>query len=426
MLLLYKILTTILYPFLILFIFIRKLKKKEHPLRYKEKIFSSSFNVSRKDNTELLWFHAASIGELGSIIPIVEDLNSHSKLEFLITTTTLSSSNFAHKEFANYKNIHHRFLPLDIPFLIEKFLNYWMPKAIFLVDSEIWPNLILEINKNKIPLALINARITNKSFKRWNFFLRTSKKIFSLINLSLTSNEETKEYLYKFNVKNVHHYGNIKLANKIKETNLKNLNKRILNNNKFWFAASTHHGEEILCLKVHLNLKKKFQKMITIIAPRHISRVEEIKRLCTDFKLSSQILDKEDTIQDDKEIIIINSFGVLNNYFKYSKSTFIGKSTIKNLKNDGGQNPIDAAKLGCKIYHGPYVYNFQEIYQILKENNISKIISDEIDLSKNLIRDFEIINNKNLENVYFLNELGNNAFNKTMKKINNFLFDEAK
>ena len=426
MLLLYKILTTILYPFLILFIFFRKLKKKEHSLRYKEKIFSSSFNVNRNDNTELLWFHAASIGELGSIIPIVEDLNSNNKLEFLITTTTLSSSNFAHKEFANYKNIHHRFLPLDIPFLIKKFLNYWMPKAIFLVDSEIWPNLILEINKNKIPLALINARITNKSFKRWNFFLGTSKKIFSLINLSLTSNEETKEYLYKFNVKNVHHYGNIKLANKIRETNLKNLNKKILNENKFWFAASTHHGEEILCLKVHLNLKKKFQKMITIIAPRHISRVEEIKRLCTDFKLSSQILDKEDTIQDDKEIIIINSFGVLNNYFKYSKSTFIGKSTIKNLKNDGGQNPIDAAKLGCKIYHGPYVYNFQEIYQILEENNISKIISDEIDLSKNLILDFENINNKNSENVYFLNELGKNAFNKTMKKINNFLFDEAK
>ena len=426
MLLLYKILTTILYPFLILFIFFRKLKKKEHPSRFKEKIFFSSFNVNRKNNLDLLWFHAASIGELGSIIPIIEDLNSNNKLEFLITTTTLSSSNFAHKEFANYKNIHHRFLPLDIPFLIKKFLNCWMPKAIFLVDSEIWPNLILEINKNKIPLALINARITNKSFKRWNFFLRTSKKIFSLINLSLTSNEETKEYLYKFNVKNVHHYGNIKLANKIKETDLKNSNRKILNNNKFWFAASTHNGEEILCLKVHLNLKKKFQKMITIIAPRHISRVEEIKKLCTDFKLSSQVLNKEDTIQDDKEIIIINSFGELNNYFKYSKSTFIGKSIIKNLKNDGGQNPIDAAKLGCKIYHGPYVYNFQEIYQILRENNISKTINDEIDLSENLIQDFENIKNKNSKNVYFLNELGNTTFSKTMKKINNFLFDEAK
>ena len=122
-----------------------------------------------------------------------------------------------------------------------------MPKAIFLVDSEIWPNLILEINKNKIPLALINARITNKSFKRWNFF-QELQKIFNRINLSLTSNEETKEYLYKFNVKNVHHYGNIKLANKIK-TNLKNLNKKILNDNKFWFAVAPIMEKKFYVLK---------------------------------------------------------------------------------------------------------------------------------------------------------------------------------
>ena len=127
MLLLYKILTTILYPVLILFIFFRKLKKKEHSLRYKEKIFSAYFNVDRKENTKLLWFHAASIGELGSIIPIIKDLNSKNKLEFLITTTTLSSSNYAYKEFNNYDNIRHRFFPLDVSFLIKKFLNSWKP-----------------------------------------------------------------------------------------------------------------------------------------------------------------------------------------------------------------------------------------------------------------------------------------------------------
>ena len=426
MLLLYKILTTILYPFLIIFIFFRKLKKKEHSSRYKEKIFSANFNVNRKENTKLLWFHAASIGELGSIIPIIEDLNSNNKMEFLITTTTLSSSNYAYKEFNRYDNVHHRFLPLDVSFLIKTFLNRWMPTVVFLVDSEIWPNLILEIKKNKLPLALINARITNKSFKRWKFFLTTSRKIFSLINLSITSNEETKKYLQELNVKNIYHYGNIKLANKVEESKIKNLNEKILKENKFWFAASTHYGEETLCLKVHLNLKKRFKKMITIIAPRHVARSNEIMKLCNEFKLPSQILGKDDVIQDGKEIIIINSFGVLNNFFKYTKSTFIGKSTIKSLKNDAGQNPIDAAKLACKIYHGPYVYNFQEIYQILKNNNISKTINDEIELSNNLIQDFESIDSKNFENVFFLNELGNNTFNKTMKKINSFIFDESK
>lgn len=426
MLFLYKILTTILYPFLVIFILFRKLKKKEHPTRYKEKIFSSSFNIKRKKNTKLIWFHASSIGELVSVIPIIEEINSNKKnLEFLITSTTLSSSNFADKKFINHDNIHHRFFPLDVPFLIKKFLNYWMPQAIFFVDSEIWPNFILEINKNKVPLALINARITNKSYKRWKLFLSTSRKIFSLINLSLTSNEETKKYLHEFNVENIHFNGNIKLINKIKEPSIKNVNEKILTKSKFWFAASTHHGEENLCLKVHLNLRNRFKKIITIIAPRHITRVDEIKKLCDDFKLSVQILNDNDAIQEGKEIIIINSFGVLNNFFKYAKSTFIGKSTIKSLQNDGGQNPIEAAKLGCKIYHGPYVSNFQEIYQMLKINNISETINDDIELSNNLISDLSDEKDKNFDSGFFITELGNKTFKKTMQKINNFLYDEV-
>ncbi len=426
MLFLYKILTTILYPFLIIFIFFRKIKKKEHPVRYKEKIFSSYFNIKRKKNTCLLWFHAASIGELGSVIPIIKELNSNNnKLEFLITTTTLSSSTFALKKFGEFDNVQHRFLPLDLPFLVKKFIKYWKPKAIFFVDSEIWPNLILEINKNKIPLALINARITNKSYRRWKFFLNTSRKIFSLINLSLTSNEETKKYLQELRVKNVHFNGNLKLINKIDQTNKQNLNEKFLLNNKFWFAASTHRGEEILCLKVHLNVNNRLGNVVTIIAPRHIARVKEIEQLCNDNKLTSQILNNNDVIEEGKEVIIINSFGALNDFFKYTKSTFIGKSTIKSLKNDGGQNPIDAAKLGCKIYHGPYVYNFQEIYKLLKEKNIADTINDEIELSNNLIKDFENKEDKNFHNAFFITELGNKTLKKTMQKINNFLLNET-
>ena len=114
-------------------------------------------------------------------------------------------------------------------------------------------------------------------------------------------------------------------------------------------------------------MKKKYQDLITIIAPRHIHRVKSIKKLSYKYKLTTQVLNKDDLIEKDKEIILINSFGVLNNYFKYAKSVFIGKSTLKKFKNIGGQNPIDAALVGCKIYHGPYVYNFKEIYNILEK-----------------------------------------------------------
>ena len=180
MLYLYKIITTILYPFLILFIFIRKIKKKEHPTRFKEKIFPSSFNIYRDKKLKLVWFHASSIGELNSIIPVIENLNTNSKnLLFLITTTTLSSGILAKNIIKKFNNIEHRFFPLDVDFLIKKFLTLWKPDIIFLVDSEIWPNLIVSSKKLKIPIALINARLSRKSFHRWMRFPKIASKIFN-------------------------------------------------------------------------------------------------------------------------------------------------------------------------------------------------------------------------------------------------------
>ena len=130
MILFYRILTSLIYPFLVLYIFFRKIMKKEDHLRFKEKIFSSKFKVIRNKNKNLIWFHAASIGEFKSIIPILLGLNKQ-YYEFLITTTTLSSSLLARDQFKNMSNVHHRFLPLDIKFLIEKFIDLWRPNLIF-------------------------------------------------------------------------------------------------------------------------------------------------------------------------------------------------------------------------------------------------------------------------------------------------------
>jgi 3-deoxy-D-manno-octulosonic-acid transferase len=427
MILLYRVLTTFLYPILILAIFFRKIRKKEDTLRYKEKIFPSCFNVVRNNNSKLIWFHAASIGEFKSILPIIEEINNnHKNVEFLITTVTLSSSNLAKEELKKFSNVQHRFFPLDVEFLMNKFLSLWKPNIIFLVDSEIWPNLIFKANKNKIPLSLINARITSKTFNRWKIFPRTAKKVFSSFNLCLTSNLETKNYLLKFNKENIYFNGNIKLINKIDAGGIKDLNEKFLLKNRFWLAASTHKGEEVFCFQTHIKLKKKYKDIITIIAPRHIERVKSIKRSCDDFNLNVQILNKNEPILDNKEIIIINSFGILSNYFKYAKSVFIGKSTIKSLENVGGQNPIDAAKLGCKIYHGPYVYNFKEVYEILEKNYISKKIENAEELSDNLIKDLEDHRKENKKISVLINNLGQKTLADTMNKINNFLLNEIK
>jgi len=427
MILIYRILTTLIYPLLFIFIYCRKILKKEDSIRFKEKILISHFNVNRKKDSKLIWFHAASIGELKSIIPIIELLNKNkNKLEFLITTTTLSSGNLAKIELKNINNVYHRFIPYDVEFLIKKFLFLWKPDAIFLVDSEVWPNLILNASKYKIPLAVINARLTSKSFNKWIKFPRAAKKIFSLFDLCLASNLETKKYLEELGAKNIYFNGNIKLINKLDENKIENLSEKILLKNRFWIAASTHKGEDILCLKTHLKLKEKYNDIITIIAPRHIERSYNIKSLSETLNLKAQILNKNDLINEDKEIIIINTFGALQNFFKYAKSVFIGKSTIKKLENDGGQNPIDAAKLKCKIYHGPYVYNFKEIYEILEKNNIAKQIKSYVELSDYLIEDLKSTQKKDDQIANTINDLGQKTLTDTMKYINNFLFNEIK
>lgn len=419
----YRIITTLLYPFFILLIILRKFFNKEDRLRYKEKIFSSKFNVLKRKNIPLIWFHAASIGEFKSILPIIENLISSGKsFEFLITTTTLTSANLAKEELKKFNNAHHRFLPIDVKFLMQNFINMWKPSAIFLVDSEIWPNLIMTSKEKGIPIMLLNARITLKSFKRWNLISKHAKNIFESFHFSLTSNQETKKFLEKLNGKNIFYTGNIKLASKIYPN--KNINKDYLTKNKFWFAASSHDGEEIFFLKTHQKLKKKFEKITTIIAPRHISRVRSIKKLCDRFHFKSQILNKNEYILEGNEIIIINSFGELASYFECAKSVFIGKSLLKRLEKVGGQNPVDAAKLGCKIYHGPFVYNFEEIYSILEENKISNKIETVDELAENLFIDLEQTKKNTQQFSDKMDNLGKKTLTDTMSYINNFLFNE--
>ena len=315
--------------------------------------------------------------------------NDNQNLKFLITTTTFSSGKLAETELKKFNNVEHRYFPFDVSFLIDKFLFLWKPDKIFLVDSEILPNLLLKSKEHKIPIALINARLTSKSFKRWMIFPKIAKKIFGIFDLFLCSNNETKIYLEKLDLGNIYFKGNIKLIEYIDENEIKNINKRVLLKKRFWFAASTHQGEDSFCLQTHLRLKEKFKDIITIIAPRHIERSESIKSLAKKLNLNTQILNKDELISENNEIIIINYFGALKSYFKYAKSVFIGKSLVKKLRNDGGQNPIEAAKLKCKIYHGLYVYNFEEIYEILRKGFISREIKDYKDLSNNLLLDLE-------------------------------------
>ena len=311
---------------------------------------------------------------------------------------------------------------MDVFFLTKKFLNLWKPDFIFLIDSEIWPNFIINIREKKIPLGLINDRVTKKTFRRWKILPITAKKIFESFEFCLASSQESKNFLKSLGAQDVQYIGNIKFSNKIDFKNLKNENEKFLKSKKVWCAASTHQDEDEFSIKVHVNLKEKISNLMTIIAPRHIHRSKKIKRICENYNLEAQILNEKDTINPSSEILIINSFGVLPSFFKYSKSVFVGKSTIKNLENDGGQNPIIAAQLGCKIYHGPHVYNFREIYQLLNKNFIANEISSISDLTEKILIDFRDLRDENLPNK-MIEDIGEKILNETTLKINNKFYE---
>ena len=422
MLQVYRYFTYIIYPLLIILIYLRSIIKKEDKKRFKEKIFLSNFQAVRHNQKKLVWFHAASIGECASIIPLIEAINNNNKnTNFLITTVTLSSSKMIELKLSKHDNIFHRFFPLDTEKLAENFLSNWKPDLICFVDSEVWPNFLFKIKEKKIPLLLINARLTRKSFNRWKIINNFARRVFGNFDLCLAASEESKNNLNSLKAKNVKYIGNLKYSIPSTSDELKDSNKKILNNYKTWCVASTHDGEELIFLKTHVEIKKKFKNILTIIIPRHVGRSLDIKNLAAKFNLKTQILNDNDLINSNVEILIINSFGVLSKYFNYCKNIVIGKSFLKQKKNIGGQNPIDAAKLGCKIFHGPYVYNFQEVYSLLKSYGIAEEANDEGELAKKIIKNIQYPNRINQKQLDLLNNYGEKILKETTAIVEKYL-----
>ena len=416
MIFLYRFLTFFLFPVFIIITYLRRFVNKEDKLRFKEKI--SVNDVFFPKNKKVLWIHAASIGETNSIIPLIKELiKNDDKIFILLTSTTLSSSQLIEKKNLNSNNFKHRFLPLDVQFLVKRFLNHWKPELTIFVDSEVWPNYLLEISKRKIRLMLVNGRITLKTFQRWKLLPNLSKKLFGLYDLCLASSNESEKYLKSLGAKNVKFIGNLKFCSSVSlEKNSSNLNT-LFNNHYLWCAASTHPGEEEIILRTHAKLKKHGINVITIIIPRHITRSNEIYNICSDLKFKTQIVERYNDITNDCEILIINTLGEMTKYFLNCKSIFMGKSLSKKLIKVGGQNPIEPAKCGCKIYHGPFVSNFKEIFKFLNKKKIAYEVINEDELSKNLLKDFNDNANSNKENVKELNNYGKEILTLTTQEV---------
>ena len=414
MLYIYRLAINLIFLISPIIIIYRIFKKKEDPKRFFEKIGK----FEKSSNNNLIWFHGSSVGEILSVVPLIEKLEKKNRVKkILITSNTLSSAKIIKK--LKLKKIFHQFFPLDANFLVKKFLNHWKPKAVFFIDSEIWPNMVLRIKEKNIPLVLLNARITKKSFQKWNFINNFSKKIFNKFDLCLSQNNTTSNYLKTLGAKNIKKIGNLKFSES--SSDLKDRSnfkiKKSLKKKKIVFTAiSTHKGEELLCAKVHANLKKKYKNIISIIIPRHIHRAQEIKKELNLIGLSVHLHSSNKLIKNDTDIYLVDTFGETKSFLKLSKIAFMGKS----IHGYGGQNPIEAARLGNRIVHGPNIENFVEVYHFLKKHGISTKIKSYKELEKLVIK-FKRKKNYSNQIIKKLAYTGNQILLNNEKEINKYI-----
>ena len=413
MIFLYRVLINIIFILSPIIIILRLFKNKESLIRFKEKF---CFFSEKRSNGKVLWFHGASVGELQSIIPLLEKIGKNDKIkQILITSNTLSSSKIIQK--LKIKKVVHQFFPIDTNFLTVNFLDYWKPSKAFFIDSEIWPNMILNLKKKKIPICLINGRITKKTFNNWKILKNFSNMIFGKIDMCLASSKESKKFLEKLGVKKVKFFGNLKFSQSENEKIFLNHNFiKFISSKNIWCGSSTHDPEEIFCGLVHQKLKKKYKNLLTIIIPRHIERSEEIINKLKQLNLKIHTHHPPKKIDDDIDIYLVNSYGTTKSFYSICKNVFLGGSIIKH----GGQNPLEASRYGCNVLHGPNVSNFKEIYNFLKKNKISSQISNENNMRNTLNKLFsKKIMSKSIKKKLRL--IGSKVLETTYKEIKLFL-----
>ena len=413
MLNIYRILINLIFIISPIIITFRLLKKKENFRRFKEKF---CFFSKQKTKGKLIWIHGASVGEFQSIVPLIERYERKKSIkQILITSNTLSSSKVISKY--KFKKVIHQFFPIDTNYHTKKFINYWEPTLSMFVDSEIWPNMLLNLKEKKIPIILLNGRITTKSFKRWNRFKKFSKLIFGKFDLCMSSSLNTKKFLKKLGAKHIKYFGNLKFSESeaIKIEVSKNI-KKFIQNKKVWCASSTHPEEENFIGIVHKKLKLKHKNLLTFIIPRHINRIGVIKNQLTKLNLNIHLHEPLKKIDKKTDIYLVNSYGQTKSFFSLCKNVFLGGSLIKH----GGQNPLEAARYGCNILHGPHISNFKDIYTFLEKNKITNRFNNSKKMI-NILDSFFLKKTKSEVIKKKIDNIGKRILYLTFKEINLFI-----
>jgi 3-deoxy-D-manno-octulosonic-acid transferase len=355
----------------------RRLKQgKEDPARVGER---RGLSPDVRPHGPLVWIHGASVGEVlaaAALIARLRDLN----LRILLTSGTVTSAAVVAKRFP--PDVIHQYVPYDSPRYVARFLDHWKPSLALFIESDLWPNLILAGAARRVPMVLINGRMSPRSFPRWRRMYGTISALLSRFDICLAQSKLDAERFSARGGRDVLVTGNLKLDVPAPPADPAKLERlmAMTRGRPIIVAASTHPGEDEMLVAAHRNLVGFFPQLLTVIVPRHPDRGSSIAGLITASGLKPALRSRDEPLVAGTDVYVADTMGELGLFYRLSPIVFMGGSLIRH----GGQNPIEAIKLGAAVVHGPHVFNFADVYEALDGSGGARLADTQEALVKQL------------------------------------------
>jgi len=322
----------------------------------------------------VIWLHAASVGEANSSFILIKRLRSaFPQATLLLTTGTVTSAALVAAR--RPEGVIHQYCPVDSPIYVRRFLDHWKPDAALWIESELWPNLVSQTHARGIPMALVNARISQRSQRRWARAASIFRSLISYFEIVLCQSGEDVNAFRTLGVEDAASVGNLKFSAEPAafDPDAHGRLQEAFGNRPRWVAASTHPGEEELVTRVHRQLKDRYEGLLTIVVPRHPHRGEEVAAIVASMDVPHVRRSARSDLPPECEIYIADTLGELGLFYANAPIAYVGGG----MAHHGGHNPIEPAQLNCAILYGPDRSNFTEVANQLEKAGAAAIVRDE-------------------------------------------------
>ncbi|MDP2410434.1 MAG: 3-deoxy-D-manno-octulosonic acid transferase [Pseudolabrys sp.] len=364
----YRLLSAASRPLAPLLLARRLQRGKEIQSRLGERRGEAAFE---RPDGPLVWIHGASVGELICVLPLIGRIVARN-IRLLVTSGTVTSSVMAEQRLP--PGVIHQFVPLDVPRYMRRFLEHWQPDLALFVESDLWPNMLIETARRNVPMIMVNGRLSEHSFERWRYLPRSIGNLLNRFDLCLARTPADALRIDDLGAPRIVTTGNLKFDVPAPPADTASLNalRDAIGDRPVLAATSTHPGEEELMIAAHARLRANFPGLLTLIAPRHAERGPDVMDIAASAGLSATLRSAGNLPKRSTDVYVADTMGELGLIYRLAPVVFVGGSLVRH----GGQNPIEPAKLGAAILHGPHVGNFAEIYKALDEAHGAETVLD--------------------------------------------------